>query len=287
MEIFEKTFKIINKSDCILLRPLYDLHIGSDACDLEQLKRDIDWIKRRPNAYTFLGGDIIEAINPSDKRFELAGVVEKMRGKLNDLAQEQVKEAVAILKPIKGKILYSLEGNHEAKVKKNYYYDCSNSIAEQLGVPFKSYSCLSKLIFEYKKCKSRVDIYSHHGYGGGRKAPSKITALMEFAMSFDASIYIMGHNHGIGVHSQPRLGLGDKGRNKLVARNMLFVLGGCYTKTYKTGNSNYAEKTAYPVSHIGSNIIKIIPFPVESKTLSLNGESNSLPAQFFVEGLGR
>ena len=287
MEIFEKTFHIKGKRDCVFIRPLFDLHIGSDVCDIEQLKKDIEWIRIRPNAFTFLGGDIIEAINVSDRRFDLQGVVSNMRGKLNDLAQEQVKEAVKLLSPIKDKILFSLEGNHEAKVKQNYFYDCANSIAEQLSIPYKTYSCLSRFIFQWHTQKSRVDVYSHHGYGGGRKAPSKISALMEFAMNFDADIYIMGHNHGIGVHSQPRLALGKQGQNKLVARNMLFVLGGCYTKTYKTGNSNYAEKTAYPASHIGSNVIKIIPFPTESRETSHNGLPNTLTAQFFVEGFGR
>ena len=285
MQLFEKTFFLKKRSDCIYLRPLFDSHIGSQNCDLEQLKKDVEWIRQTPNAYTFLGGDVIEAINPSDKRFELAGVVEKMRSKLNDLCQEQVKEAVAIFKPIKDKILFTLEGNHEAKVKAMYFYDCANSIAEQLGVTCKEYSCFSKLIFKSSSMCARVNMYAHHGYGGGRKAAAKLNTLMDFAQSFESDIYVMGHNHGILCHAQPRLAISDGKKLQLISKNMLFVNAGCYTKTYKVGQSNYAEKTAYPVSHIGSNIIKIIPFPYEYD--KEKGNSMSRPPEFFVQGLGR
>lgn len=260
MKVFEYPFNFNVSGQSIRLRPFFDMHIGSTNCDLKQIKEDVAEVKRLKNCYVILGGDMVEAINPSDKRFEWHGLEENFKNKIYNLVLEQSKQVVEIFKPIKDRLLFLLEGNHEEKCKKQYYFDAAGYIAEELNIPNMGYSCFARLYFKWHK-KCSVDIYAHHGIGSGRTPGAKINSIHSFSKGFNADIFLAGHNHGLMSDSSPVLSLSEGGNQvTLKQKSRLFVLCGTYLKTYQVGQSGYGERTGYQPTHIGSPIITIKPF---------------------------
>lgn len=272
----------------MLLRPIFDIHYGTINCDVEQLKKDVEWIRQRKNCYTYLGGDMIEAINVSDKRFEIDNLDGLLKDKLNRLTQEQVNSVCKILLPIKDKVMFVLEGNHEEICKKRYFYDAAFAIADRLGVPLLSYSAFVRLYFR-RHVKdndthhvSTIVLYTTHGFGGGKKLGSKVNNVMSLVEGFEADIYIFGHVHALQAVSQPRLHLTHKGELRLQTRDKLYCLAGTYLKTFQLGSSNYAERKGFLPTHIGSLIIKIIPFNYTREA----GKYIEHPPKYYVENIG-
>ena len=94
----------INKGlDKISLLPLADMHYGHKACDIQNLKQDIEYIRNHKNVYTFLNGDLIEN---ASKLSIASGVYEQ-----DQMPSEQVNDIVKMLAPIAHKILFSVCGN--------------------------------------------------------------------------------------------------------------------------------------------------------------------------------
>lgn len=181
--------KVIN-SNKVQLLPLYDWHLGSEECDEKLVDSIIDYIKKTPNCYTFMGGDLIECA---------------IYGKLNNShtqkyqVQEQVELLCEKLEPIKDKILFAICGNHEHRVEKATGLDVAALIALNLGVPYYKWETQFMLKLNSNKNKNdkrNVIIYAHHGSGGGSTSGAKINAVerLHFRAPF-ANIVYSGHVH--------------------------------------------------------------------------------------------
>lgn len=180
--------KVIN-SNQIQLLPLYDWHLGSEECNEKLVDNIIDYIKKTPNCYTFMGGDLIECA---------------IYGKLNNShtqkyqVQEQVEILCEKLEPIKDKILFAICGNHEHRVEKATGLDVAALIALNLSVPYFKWETQFMLKMNTPKHKENknVIIYAHHGSGGGATSGAKINAVerLHFRAPF-ANIIYSGHVH--------------------------------------------------------------------------------------------
>jgi hypothetical protein len=174
----------------IQILPLYDWHLGSEECNEDLVDRIIDYIKKTPNCFTFLGGDLIECC---------------VYGKMNNVhtqkyqVTEQVEMLVKKLKPIKDKILFSICGNHEQRIEKATGLDISALIALNLEVPYHQWESHFQIkLNSHKKKgdKKNVYIYAHHGSGGGGSSGGKINSAekFHFRAPFANAIFV-GHVH--------------------------------------------------------------------------------------------
>lgn len=223
-------------------QPIFDYHLGSKACDINAGKRVVKVIENDPYRYSMLGGDIYESIWYDDPRFESDLHIDPDDDDLmKHYTRASIKRGVDIFEPIKHKLFCSLRGNHEDKWLSKHHIDLIDDLSVALGVPYMGYSTLFKVLVKSGgKTAYSVDIFAHHGAGGGGKKGAKINRIMDAMLSFDANIYVMGHVHDDITAIQDRIGVTASGKMK--SSEVGFIVAGSFYKTYMDGSTTYGEK---------------------------------------------
>lgn len=176
--------------------PLADWHIGDKFCDIENIRKTLDYIKENDNVFCVLNGDLA---NNATKTSISDSYAE------NYSPDEQIDMLVSLLKPIKDKILAITSGNHEKRTYKKEGIDLTKVVARQLNL-LDSYDNVSCVLFlsigkdlqhttTKRQAQQNYVIYLTHGSGGGRKEGAKAIRLADMASIIDADIYIHSHTH--------------------------------------------------------------------------------------------
>ena len=176
---------------------LADLHIGDPNCDVAEIRRQIERIRRDEYGMVILNGDLLNTA---------------IRTGISDIYGETLKPMDAInmlvemLDPIKDKIIGATTGNHEWRVYKDDGIDIMRLVCRQLGVE-KCYAPEGVFIFlrlgsmakhqrhKDKNPRQLFTIYATHGTGGGRKEGAKAIRMADMECVVDADIYIHAHTH--------------------------------------------------------------------------------------------
>ena len=177
----------------IEVHPFADLHIGDKHCDVDSIKRHIELVKEKENAYAVLNGDIVNNATKTSVSDCYAEELSPM---------EQISRFVELFEPIKDKILCVTSGNHENRTYNKEGIDITRLCARELGNEGR-YSKTGAMLFLKFRCKSINNhgnplvytIYCNHGSGGGRKEGAKAIRLADMACVVDADIYIHSHTH--------------------------------------------------------------------------------------------
>lgn len=180
-------------AETIEIHPMSDLHIGDSMSDFKLVQERIEYIRKTPNAYCILDGDLMDTAIASSIGDTYGANLQPM---------EQLKQCVKIFEPIKDKILAVLPGNHESRVYKSDGLDITELMCNQLGIP-ERYSPTTALLFirfgrQLSSNRHRPFLYTAyvtHGSGGGRREGGKVNRLADLASIVDADIYIHGHTH--------------------------------------------------------------------------------------------
>lgn len=190
-----ETIKIdLPKTLCsVEVHPFADLHIGDKHCDIESVKKRIEVVKEKENAYIILNGDIINNATKTSISDSYAEELTPM---------EQISRFVELFEPIKEKILCVTSGNHENRTYNKEGIDITRLCARELGAENR-YSKTGALVFLKFGCKAGMNhgraltytLYCNHGSGGGRKEGAKAIRLADMACIVDADIYIHSHTH--------------------------------------------------------------------------------------------
>ena len=184
-------------AEYIELHTLADLHLGDMCCDFKLIQERIEYIRKTPNAYCILDGDLMDTAIASSIGDTYAANLQPM---------EQLKQCVKIFEPIKHKVLAVLPGNHENRVYKADGIDLTELLCVQLGISEK-YSSTTALLFIRFGCrgdkggghKNRPQLYTiyvtHGSGGGGRREGGKANRLADLASIVDADCFIHAHTH--------------------------------------------------------------------------------------------
>ena len=86
MKVIQYETKVPSRSTVLYLVPLGDVHWGTKNCDEDKFLEIVQWIKKTPNAYTILMGDMAEYINLNDPRFDPCNLHPTCRDHLDNLA---------------------------------------------------------------------------------------------------------------------------------------------------------------------------------------------------------
>ncbi len=172
--------------------PLADLHIGDAMSDWEHIQKQLDYIKRTPNCYCILGGDLMDTAIASSIGDTYGANLQPMK---------QLEFCTKLFADIAPKTLCVLHGNHENRVYKSDGIDMTRIMCDQLGIGEK-YTETTALLFVELGNDAHVHnrqicytIYATHGSGGGRKEGGKINRLVDLSNIVDADIYICAHTH--------------------------------------------------------------------------------------------
>ena len=180
---------------------LSDLHYGNEYFSEKHFLRTRDWILETPQCFVLLNGDLCE----SSIRTSI-GDIYKQVGSPDD----QKKQIVRWLLPIKDRILGMTTGNHEQRVYRESGTDISDYIAEKLEVPYRQEGMLYKLSFgdnnKYTAGKPYVFwVYITHGYGGARTKSAKAVKAERLSHWQVADVFAMSHDHEVNVAPSVRL----------------------------------------------------------------------------------
>lgn len=298
MKTITKNIEYPSRSDTFKICPLFDVHLGSLACDEKLLKRDIAEIERTKNALVILGGDMIDAVNHMDtKRYVPSKLAPWCRGS-DDVMMEQIDMLTKYLAPIRDKIVAVIEGNHESAASKHnarsIFRDICGRIAgldgraSQIALGVEGFLVLR---FVRKSPGQKVKgaswpmvIYARHGYGGGRKKGGKINNLADLLYAYDCDLALSGHIHDKLYTSVVRTGPSRNGG--FVTKEIHGVSCGTYLSPYiaptKQGmpQNTYGQRGGYFPSTLGRPRITVRP---SKRQMSITFDSMAGVAEFDME----
>jgi hypothetical protein len=239
------------------LKPIFDVHIGNKFCDMKEFKKYIE-SSDIENTYFIGGGDLIDAIVTTDKRYRKN--TDDTQG--DSIIDEQVESLFDVLKPYRKNILGLGEGNHEDVIVRKCGTNPTNNLCKMLStddykVPFLGYSCLYKVYFSYKGGRGRSFIIrQHHGWGGGsRTRGANITKFERDMGKWDADLFLYGHVHQKQTDKFPRMGMCG---SNLVSKPQIMCICGTFLKTFSdTPDPTYSEVHGFPAVDVGGIIVNI------------------------------
>lgn len=202
-------------------------------------------------------GDYGDFITKADtKRFMGSAIKKEDRESIDEIIDIQVQRIVDKFMPIKHKILGLCEGNHEWEMRHRHSTNIVKRVCKELGVPFLGYSFFYRMVLKNTVGHTRnVIVYGHHGFGGGRTKGGTVNNIENLIKSYDADIYLMGHVHKKFGTRSIRLGMSERGKDKLHHKPMVVAATGTFMKTSVPGDLTYSEKFGYPPTDLG--VVKI------------------------------
>lgn len=250
------------RPDVFHLHPIGDIHAGSIHCAEKKIKAKMQEIASQRNALWIGMGDYADCITSKDKRWSAYGLADWV--KHDDIIDSQRAWLRDLFKPIKGKCLGLLTGNHEETIHDRHEDAIVKHLCADLGVQYLSYHCFVDLLFERQNTGSKrlYQIHAWHGGGGAATDGGKLMRLMRLVNEIYADIYLMGHLHDI-VSKPPHRLKCINGKIKSVP--LVATMTGSWLTAYtqpKEGQDigiSYAEKKGYVPNRIGCPVIHINP----------------------------
>jgi hypothetical protein len=143
---------------------------------------------------------------------------------------------------MRGRCLGLIGGNHYFSFPSGETTD--HLLAHQLGCRFLGVSSLLRIHFNFgNKRNACLDIFAHHGKGGGGLPGSQFNTLEKMSATAEADIYLMGHTHAKGcIPSSPRLRLSNTARKPYITldeRTPWLGRTGSFLKSYEPDRVSY------------------------------------------------
>jgi hypothetical protein len=261
-----------SKETVFRLQPIGDIHLGAAACDEPLLGDVVKRVAADPDRYWIGMGDYCEWINVRDPRFDFGTLADWVDvADLVDLAGAQRDRLLSILKPIAGKCLGLVKGNHEDTIHRHTERDIYSELVttlkgwggfdnrHQLGFGFTGWL---RMLFYWGADKrggsTRLAVNVHHGYTGGRLGGGKALNMERRMWVYDADLFLVGHSHNTDAYRRAVEGLDRHGR--LVSR----VRRGAYTGTFlqtenREGPATYSERKGHLPLPIGGVEVELRP----------------------------
>lgn len=230
-----------NELEDMYLFLLGDLHNGSKTTDMPLFKTYLDKVDSMPNARIILMGDLVEyagRASPGNSLWEQTGN-----------PQAQLDWMFDTFEPYADKIIATVGGNHEARIKKQTGIDTMKTTAKHLNIPYVPRAGVARI----QLADRAFSVFMTHGAGSGKTPELKMRRLREAAAIVQGcDIYCMGHHHTntnlTMVVKEPDLKL-----KKMVDKEILLQMTGAFLKF----DDSYAEEVMMVPTVIGSPIIRL------------------------------
>lgn len=232
-----------------------DVHVGAAACHERRFREYVARLADDRRGCWLGLGDMIEAIGLYDSRFSPGALDGRLSIRsLEDVYQAQAEMLCEILRPVRGKCIGLLRGNHEqVAMDRTRTQGWWRWLVAELGTRDLGYSAILDFVLPGGR---RIRTMAHHGAGGAATAGGKAMRLRRFADTVDADLVLVGHMHVCDVQSADRIGA-DAQCRKLVERRTTAVCCGSWLRGYHDGSTTYAERAGYLPTRIGAPIITL------------------------------
>jgi hypothetical protein len=214
---------------------LGDLHIGADTTDVDAIAATVEKIRRDSFAHVILLGDLLElAMKPHMQRNQIIP------------PHLQIRRLKDLIRPIRNKIRFICEGNHEKRVTRATGLDY---LADAL-LPF----CPNAVFLGYEGFvqywmgddKSDHLIYLHHGKGKSQTEHYLLDLAVK--IGFDvADVIAISHGHKRHVKEYWRW---KRVGGNIVPRRVWGIRAGSYL-----GHAQYAKDALYAAGAISGYVM--------------------------------
>lgn len=178
-----------------------DFHYGALTCSRSSIRQMVAEVAKSPGAKLLLLGDLLDAITPSDKRWQTTSI--DWQSKLYT-PEEQALRIIEDLEPVKAKIPVILAGNHEWTLMNTVNFP--QQIATALDADYGGAACV--VHFEHKRRPAfRIHI-SHGGWVPSSNAKDVVQADANMRSTLklklqdqvgDCVAHFCGHGHRLLV----------------------------------------------------------------------------------------
>lgn len=223
----------------------------------------IEWFKERPYAYTFLMGDLFDAVT----KYSIGDIFKQCYtlGKAKDYLFEK-------LYPIKNQIIGGFGGNHEKRVYKAVG-DCpTEELCNRLDIDYFPNQCAYLFLNvgesrPKKRDKRRPIIYTaflHHMIGGGRTPGGKLNKVKVLSRMALANIYAGAHIHLKGGWKE-NYTVPDIRNKKLSYIQQAYLSTGSYM-----GYADYSIEGMYEKPATGATRVRLNGEPERGKDIHIS-----------------
>lgn len=246
-----------------------DFHFGSRQCDEALIKKFVNKYKDAPNTIVFLLGDEIDAVTHHDKRYSPTCMNQRYAAEDNPI-DLMVDDFVAIMEPLKGKIIAGTDSNHNCTYRGATGTDIHYQISQRLGFKRLGYGGWANILWYWSrndgkgpaKIHERVrttSIHLTHGKPSGAITKAgKMSNIERDAWFFFSDIIVHGHSHLLAtppsnIYFRPVPG---KGTYTKVKQRLLN--SGSFLKSYShDSHSPYSEVKRYPPVDMGWGVAEV------------------------------
>ena len=260
--IHQKTIEFEKYNEPYYLLPVGDIHRYAPLCDEPRYLEFLDWAKNKPRKLILGMGDYDDMLSTSE-RFVLNTnhLHESTRESLNDIYKLRVRNFAKEWDVFKeDEILGLMEGNHYTNLIGDF--TSTQYLAHSLNTKYLGVSSFIRLHFNHKtrNCRSKVDIWAHHGLGAAKKIGGSLNRVEDMATMSDADILLMGHDHkkSAGFLTTMTLNTG-RGALKLEQRKRLIARTGSFLKSYVNGKDSYVAGRCLSPADLGAIKIELTP----------------------------
>ena len=246
----------------IYLIPFGDVHKSSPMHSKARWEDFLAWAKTKKRAY-FLGmGDYNDLASTSERAvLDSPHLHESTKKTLSDLYLSQTKAFAKDIEFMRGRLIGIMGGNHFGTFPSGITTD--QKLAELMGCKYLGCNSFIRLSFVNPKRGAKsisIDIFAHHGRGGGRSVGGSMNPVQQMAHTAEADIYLMGDNHQKGVDFLSRLVLSGQGEKMVLShRKILLARTGSFLKGYEEGCESYVTDAQLPPSSLGTVKIELTP----------------------------
>lgn len=207
------------ETEYLTLYPIADVHWGAAECMEREFQAYIKKIQEDPYAGVVLAGDLINngikssVTNVYDEKYT---------------PHQQKKDMIAMLEPIRCKIIAGVHGNHCYRTIKETSNDVMDDIFDRLGICdcYAGDAAFVKISLGYQANGKPATymIYLSHGSGGGALLGSGVSRQDAYQMSIEGvDISVTGHTHKPAKVPSSRM-IFDPRNNKIIRSNTLIFV---------------------------------------------------------------
>lgn len=262
MKLLDYHVIVPSKSTTVTLFPFSCVHKDNDGHSASAWREFLAEVKATPHGYAIGLGDYYDWLRTHAREYlRLYPHDGDSFNSLDRYRMEQAEKFAEELAPIKGQLIGLALGNHH-----HQFQDGTNdtqAMCRLLKVPYLEKASFIRLYISEKNrsAHAMLKMLVHHGDGvggGGSTAGGDVNTLHKKSSDFQFDILMLAHNHRKWGDKQPLLTVTDRGKAKLVEKQIAYIRAGCFMRGYVEGCITYAERKLMKPTDIGHVRLDIV-----------------------------
>lgn len=216
------------------------MHIGAPQADEAFIAEHVERIAADPTGRWVYLGDGGECVTKASK-----GELYAQRLSPDD----QITRIAELLKPIRGKGLFGVAGNHDRRIVKLSGIDWTNALCVRLGIPYLGNAAFMRLSMQpydhetpHKRITRAFDLFWHHGVDSSSLLGGKANAARKLEQLVQADAIFSAHSHICAELPPSYVAYLDRREPTIGYRAVRNYICGC---AYDSRVPGYAEEKGY------------------------------------------